>query len=270
MAMAEEGRNKARTAALGAFCLAVAGLVPLKLFLLGGLAWILALLLVLRDPEASFRRRMGVLLGLVLLLAVAPIHTDTGTRHFITLGSCFLLALVGPTLVLGRSDPGTIRWNLLPQRFRLRDVIYVIVSFPLAWGILQIYFFHINPELPAHWKLPPAADHEQTWRLILGINCVGIWDELFFINTVYGILRSVFPRRLANLGQAVVYASVLSTMAFTGIGPVVVFLFALTQGAMYEGSRALIYVLFVHLVIDFFLVSAILHFYYPMGAMGVF
>jgi hypothetical protein len=68
---------------------------------------------------------------------------------------------------------------------------------------------------------------------------------------------------LANAAQAVVYASVLYTMAFTGIGPLVIYLFALTQGAMYEGSRSLLWVLIVHLVVDLFLVAAILHFYYP-------
>ena len=67
---------------------------------------------------------------------------------------------------------------------------------------------------------------------------------------------------MANAAQAVVYTSVLYDMAFTGAGPVIVYLFALTQGSMYDGSRSLLWVLLVHLIVDFFLVAAILHHYY--------
>jgi membrane protease YdiL (CAAX protease family) len=173
------------------------------------------------------------------------------------------VAVAVPGLLLHRSDPRVVVWRILPTRLRWRDLVYVAVSVPLAMGVLHLYFFRINPWLPTHWALPPTPDPAETRRFILGINLVGIWDELFFINTVYGILRSLFPRRLANAAQAVIYTSVLYTMAFTGIGPLVVYLFALTQGSMYEGSRSLLWVLIVHLIVDLFLVGAVLHFYYP-------
>jgi membrane protease YdiL (CAAX protease family) len=100
-------------------------------------------------------------------------------------------------------------------------------------------------------------------RFITGINCVGIWDELFFINTVYAVLRSLYPARAANLAQAVVYTSVLTDMAFIGAGPPIVFVFALIQGVMYERARTLLYVLVVHLIVDAFLVAAVLHYHFP-------
>jgi membrane protease YdiL (CAAX protease family) len=261
--------------ALLLFCAAVVCLVPLRQrhgaafsspwvpIVPGVLAWLGSAIAVRRDPEAAFRRRMPVLLGLAALLALAPIHTDTGTAHFITLGLCFLGAVVLPVLPLWRHDRGVIAWRILPSWLRWRDLVYVAVSVPLAMGVLHLYFFRINPWLPTHWVLPPRPDAGEIRRLIVGINLVGIWDELFFINVVYGILRSLFPRRLANAAQAVVYTSVLYTMAFTGIGPLVVYLFALTQGSMYEGSRSLLWVLIVHLIVDLFLVGAILHYYYP-------
>jgi hypothetical protein len=52
-------------------------------------------------------------------------------------------------------------------------------------------------------------------------------------------------------------------MAFTGAGPFIVYLFALTQGAMFKESDSLLYVLVVHLIVDAFLFAAILHHYYP-------
>jgi len=51
---------------------------------------------------------------------------------------------------------------------------------------------------------------------------------------------------------------------------VIVYLFALTQGVMYEKSRRLLYVLIVHLIIDAFLVLAILQYYYPDHSLPVF
>jgi hypothetical protein len=266
---------KRRIAALLLFCFAFVCLVPLRqrhadIFpypwvpvVPGGLAWFGVLALLLRDPDGAFRRRMGVLLGLVVLLACAPIRTSTDSRHMAVLGLFFLAVVVLPGLLLRRTDPGVIAWRILPRRLRWRDLVYVAVSVPLAMGVLHLWFFRINPWMPTHWVLPAAPDPEQTRRLIVGINLVGIWDEIFFINTVYGILRSLFPQKLANAAQAVVYTSVLYTMAFTGMGPLVIYLFALTQGAMYEGSRSLLWVLIVHLVVDLFLVAAILHFYYP-------
>jgi membrane protease YdiL (CAAX protease family) len=120
----------------------------------------------------------------------------------------------------------------------------------------------VNPDVPTHWVLPPDSNPEASWRLFIGINLVGIWDELFFVNTVYAVLRSIFPYRVANAGQAVVYSAVLTRMAFTGFGPILVFIFAVTQGAMFEDSDNLLYVILVHLIVDAFLFAAILSHYY--------
>jgi hypothetical protein len=237
-------------------------LIPLRLPLSGAVVFAAALFAILRDPEPAARRRLGVLAGCVAVLAVAPIHTDTSNLHFVTLGLPFLAVTLGPALVLGRTDPGVIRYRLWPRKFRWLDVFYVAVSIPLAWLAFEFYFKVASPEVPTHWVLPAQPDAEANWRLFIGINCVGIWDELFFVNTVFAVLRSLFPYRIANLGQAVVYTSVLTRMAFTGIGPFLIFPFALTQGAMFEESDNLLYVLLVHLIVDFFLVAGIFHHYY--------
>jgi len=136
--------------------------------------------------------------------------------------------------------------------------------------VIELYFFHLNPGIAAHWTLPPVYDSSAVHRLVAGINLVGIWDELFFVNIVYGLLRGVFPARIANPAQAVVYTAVLQDMAFTGHGVWIVYVFALTQGFMYEKSRVLLYVLVVHLIVDLFLVLAILQWHYPGQSPGVF
>ncbi|MCA9726544.1 MAG: CPBP family glutamic-type intramembrane protease [Candidatus Eisenbacteria bacterium] len=229
----------------------------------GVILWLGAFFFVLRDPEPAYRRRLGLLLGVILLLSFAPIHTDTSTPHFLSLGAFFLVAILIPTLVFARTDPGVIDYRLWPRKFRWIDLVYVAIAIPLAYLVVQLYFFHANPWMPTHWYLPPVYDDEKVWRLVVGLNGVGIWDELFFVNIVFATLRSLHDYRRANLAQAVVYTSVLYNMAFTGIGPIVVYAFALTQGSMYEQSRNLFYVLLVHLIVDAFLLEAIIRFYYP-------
>ena len=57
--------------------------------------------------------------------------------------------------------------------------------------------------------------------------------------------------------------AVLFDMAFAGIGPLLVYLFAITQGSMFEESENLLYVLVVHLIVDYFLYWEIIAGHYP-------
>ncbi len=211
----------------------------------------------------AVRRRLSVLLGCVAVLAATDINTSTENSNFLKVGIPFGLVILLPAAILGRTDPGVIRYRFWPRVRRHVDLIYTLLSVPLAWAVLQLYWW-LTPTLHLQWGLTPAtADGEEIRRLFLGINLVGIWDELFFVNTAFAILRSLFAFRAANALQAVIYTSVLFDMAFVGAGPVIVFLFAWTQGSMFEKSEGLVWVLAVHLIVDFFLVAAILEHYYP-------
>lgn len=256
-----------RTIVLVVFAAAVVLLLPLGLRLPGLVAWAVAVALVAFSRDGALHLHMGILLGVVLMLSYAPINTDLSPRHFVTLGIPFFLALAVPAAILKWKSPGTMDWRFFPKKLHKRDIIYTLIAIPGSWAIIWLYFFHLSPELPTHWPLPHPRDPDVVQRFIIGINCVGIWDELFFINTVYVLLRPLYPKRIANLGQAVVYTSVLYTMAFTGWGPVIIYLFALTQGIMFERARALVWVLLVHIIVDVFLVLAILHYHYPGGGL---
>jgi membrane protease YdiL (CAAX protease family) len=256
--------------ALIAFCAATVLLVPLGWYIPGFALWGLAAILTARDPDPRVRRNLGTLLGCIALLAFAPIDTRLDTRHMLTLFLCFASVIAGPVVVMRILAPDGLRWRFWPVHFSKRDIFYTALSIPLAWSVINLYFFHLNPDLASHWVLPASFNAHAVQRLVVGVNCVGIWDELFFVNIVYGLLRDVFPARIANAAQAVVYTSVLNDMAFTGHGVWIVYLFALTQGVMYERSRVLLYVLVVHIIVDLWLVLAILQWHYPGHAPGIF
>jgi hypothetical protein len=183
---------------------------------------------------------------------------------------CFAAVIFGPAIVMGVVAPGELTWRFWPVSFSPRDIGYTVLSIPLSWFVINMYFFHLNPDLASHWMLPASYNVNAVRRLVAGINSVGIWDELFFVNTVYGLLRGVFPARVANAAQAVVYTSVLYDMAFTGHGIWIVYIFALTQGVMFEKSRVLLWVLIVHLIVDLWLVLAILQWHFPGHSPGIF
>jgi membrane protease YdiL (CAAX protease family) len=259
-------REPLKRIALIAWALSVPLLIPLEQFALGGvlLAMSAAATWLTRDP--TFQRRFAVLLGCVALLSVAPINTRTDTTHALELGFFFALVVIAPWFLLRgeRLENGerVISYQVFPKRWSRLEIAYVFISAPLAFAGLSIYFA-LSPEVPFNWTLPSTPQDEPLLRLFAGINAVGIWDELFFINTVYAVLRSLYGFWWSNLAQAVLYVSVLGDMAFTGWGPVFVAILALTQGIMFERSRVLIYVLVVHLIVDYFLFQAIIAAHYP-------
>lgn len=248
--------------ALVFFCLATVLLIPFEVWIWGGMAYLAAVIFTFLARESTFQRRMGVLLGCILLLALAPISTETSNVKFLTLGLPFLLVVLLPALLMKKTDPEVITFRLLPEKFSKLEFFYTLLSAPLAYFAFKLYFT-LSPEVPHNWVLPAEPNNESLLRLFVGINMVGIWDELFFVNTCFAVLRSIFPFWRANLGQSVVYVAVLYDMAFRGYGPFFVLFLAITQGIMFQRSRALIYVLVVHLIVDYFLFQAIVETYYP-------
>ena len=246
-----------------AFALSVVCLIPLEQWIPGFLAFGVCLILLWRSKDPTLQRRLGVLLACVLTLAFAPIGTDTSNLSFLTLGVPFVAVLLIPWWTLRRSDPGVLDYTFWPRKFSLLETAYTLLSIPVAWLAFRLYFGVLSPEVPFNWTLPTVPTFEALARLFAGINLVGIWDELFFINTAFAILRSLYPLWAANLVQAILYTAVLFDMAFTGWGPLFVFALALTQGVMFERSKVLLYVIVVHLIVDYFLFQEIVEAYYP-------
>ncbi len=252
---------------LTTYVVATVLLIPAHQTIAGLIMLIACAAFVATDEEIKLRRRMGVLLGCVLILGLCDINPSLSNENFLRVGIPFTLVILLPFLIQLWGDQGIIRFRFWPKIWRKQDIIYTILSVPLAWFVLKGYAwgnqFFFDDELFRHWTLPPEADPESIKRLFIGINLVGIWDELFFVNTVFALLRSLFSFRIANAMQAVLYTAVLWDMAFSGCGFFIVFFFAWTQGSMFEKSESLLWVLIVHLVVDYILVALIVQTYYP-------
>ena len=116
-------RNAVRWTALVAFCLSTPLLIAFGAPIPGILAWGISLAATIATRDGAFQRRLGTLLATILVLALAPIHTDTSTAHFISLGIPFFLVIAGPEVFLGRPDPGVIGFRIWARGFRWQELL---------------------------------------------------------------------------------------------------------------------------------------------------
>lgn len=129
----------------------------------------------------------------------------------------------------------------------------------LGWLILPFYF--IGSGVYQNW--PVVDSPELIARLFVGVGAVGIWDELFFICTVFAVLLRHFPAWLANSLQAVVFVSFLWELGYRAWGPVLTIPFALVQGVIFLRTRSLGYVVTVHLLFDAVVFAVLVHAHNP-------
>ncbi len=199
-------------------------------------------------PDPSLTRDLSLIavgLGIVRTIPLAAeLDNPAMIRFTLALGG----AVIVPYLIsrfayrdratgfpwLGGGRWGRLHWTWLGS---------VIV---LAWLILPFYF--ISSGVYRNW---PAVDSpELIARLFVGVGAVGIWDELFFICTVFAVLLRHFPAWLANVLQSVVFVSFLWELGYRAWGPLLTIPFALVQGYIFLRTKSLGYVVTVHLLFD--------------------
>jgi membrane protease YdiL (CAAX protease family) len=133
--------------------------------------------------------------------------------------------------------------------------LYLIGVVVLGYFILPFYL--ISTGVYLNW--PDASDPSVFVRLFIGVNSVGIWDELFFVCTTFTLLRHHFPDWLANILQAVIFSSFLWEIGYESWGPLLTFPFAMLQGYTFKLTKSLTYVVSVHLIFDLVLFLALVH-----------
>jgi membrane protease YdiL (CAAX protease family) len=139
------------------------------------------------------------------------------------------------------------------------EILYIVITAFIAYLLLPIMLIstgsYVNwTVLPGFWNLTVAY---------LGLNAVGLWDELFFVSTVLGVLRRHLSFNTANLTQSVLFTSFLYTLGFKGWSIIVIFIFALIQGYIFKKTESLLYVVTIHLTFDLILHLALVYAHHP-------
>ena len=194
--------------------------------------------------------------GLVAMSAV-PITTDISTGHMVVMGTAMVLA-VGIPYAVSRfvTEDHAISFPLRSGQPWSTAEKWYLPAVPLL-GYAVLPFYMVSTGVFRNW--PAVSAPEGIGRLFLGTNTLGIWDELFFICTVFALLRRHLPDWQGNLLQAVLFTSFLWELGFHAWAPFFIFPFALLQAKLFAMTRSLTYIVAVHLLFDFVLFLVLVH-----------
>ncbi|HJX77411.1 CPBP family intramembrane glutamic endopeptidase [Glutamicibacter sp.] len=211
--------------------------------------------------DRRLARHLALIAAGLAIISLVPLNADLSLGHMALMGSALALAVVVPWLV----SRFVYREKIIKfpvntgRKWPLTAKLYLLGVVALGYFILPVYLISTG----AYQNWPDASDPTIFWRLFLGVNSVGIWDELFFICTTFTLLRQHFPDWLANLLQAVIFSSFLWEIGYQSWGPLLTFPFALLQGYTFKLTKSLTYVISVHLIFDFVLFLALVHAHNP-------
>jgi membrane protease YdiL (CAAX protease family) len=220
----------------------------------------LCLISALIIDRRLFKDLVLIAAGMVIISAV-PLDSDISVGHMVQMGSALALAVLVPY--------GVSRWVYRDhavrfpvntgQRWSRAERLYLVFIVALGYAILPFYM--ISTGVYQNW--PDVSEPDALLRLFIGINAVGIWDELFFVCTTFTLLRRHFPDWLANLLQAFVFSAFLWELGYHAWGPLLTYPLDLLQGYTFKRTKSLTYVVSVHLLFDLVLFLVLVHAHNP-------
>jgi len=199
-----------------------------------------------------------LLIGVGLaIVGTISVEADISYPNMALMGTVLSLAVAVPFLL----DRYVYRRRVIVfplrtgQKWTPLERSYLPAVLVLGWVILPFYFIRSGSYL--NWPAISAPD--EIGRLAVGVSFVGIWDELFFICTIFALLRQHFPVWQANLLQTVIFVSFLWELGYRSWGPLLTVPFALLQGYIFTRTRSLTYVICVHLLFDLVVFVVLVH-----------
>ncbi|MGK3948055.1 CPBP family intramembrane glutamic endopeptidase [Microbacterium sp. K2] len=220
---------------------------------------------VSRQP--SLTRDLSLIALGMLIVSVIPLAAELDNlamlRFTLALGGAVAVPYVVSRFVF-RDRAISFPWRAHKRWGRLQWG-WLVAVLVLGWLILPFYF--ITSGVYQNWPVVDSPD--LIARLFVGVGAVGIWDELFFICTVFALLRRHFPDALANVLQMIVFVSFLWELGYREWGPLLTIPFALLQGFIFMRTHSLAYVVTVHLLFDAVVFAVLVHAHNP-GLLPIF
>jgi len=201
---------------------------------------------------------VAVGMSVVSTIPLAADLSDAGIARFaVALSLAVVVPYVLSTKVFG-DDVIRFPWRTGKRWNRFQWGYLAVV---VGAGYLLLPFYFLTSGAYANW--PTVTEPDEIARLFVGVNAVGTWDELFFVCTVFALLRRHFPVWLANPLQATVFVSFLWELGYRSWGPLLTIPFALIQGWTFSRTKSLTYVLVVHLLFDAVVFMVLVHAHSP-------
>lgn len=240
-------------------CLGAIFLIPLEQQQLGYTLLAFGAATLFAAPKGYARDLILVYMS-IGILGLTPIDTRITVPHMLLMGGLLLCAIGLPFLVTRYVyKEKSIKYPFSGHAWTKGQIGYILLAFALSYAILPFWMQTTQGYL--HWSFEATA--ASLGLLFIGTNALGIWDELFFVVTVLGLLRRHMPFFWANAAQAIMFTSFLYELGFRGWAPLVIFPFALLQGIVFKKTENLLYVIAIHLTLDLVLYLALINAHYP-------
>ena len=207
-----------------------------------------------------FRDLLLIALG-IAIVSTTSVEADISWDMFFLLGFVLTAAVATPVLLdrlIYQRQAIRFPW-ITGRRWTRLQWAYVIAVPVLGYLILPVYFIRSG----SYQNWPPIQTASEFGRFFVGVNAVGLWDELFFICICFALLRRHFPLWTANILQATIFVSFLWELGYRSWGPLLTIPFALLQGYIFTRTKSLTYVVLIHLLFDAVVFLAIVHAHDP-------
>lgn len=252
-------------------CLSAVLLFPLRIVLPGYVLVIAALVIAwLMDRSGRtqdlWRDLLLIASGMVIVSTVS-VEANIDWDNFFLLGFVLAAAVAVPYLLSRLVFKAHIIRFPWKAPWPWTRVQWIYLGAVLLAGYLILPFYFVQSGVYLNW--PAVTEPSEIARLFVGVNAVGTWDELFFICTVFALLRRHFPTWQANILQTIVFVSFLWELGYQSWGPLLTIPFALVQGFTFNLTKSLTYVLTVHLLFDLIVFLVIVSARNP-GALPIF
>ncbi len=201
-----------------------------------------------------------IALGQVIISTIsleADLSNEGILRFALALGGAVLVPWVISRFVFKER---VIRFPVATGR-RWGRAHWVYIGVVVLAGYLILPYYFISSGVYSNW--PDLEGSGDIARLFVGVNAVGLWDELFFICIVFALLKRHFSLWQANVLQAMVFVSFLWELGYRSWGPLLTIPFALVQGWIFARTKSLSYVVTVHLLFDAVVFMVLVHAHHP-------
>lgn len=211
--------------------------------------------------EEKFEHDLFLLYIAVSILAITPVSTSITYGHILIMVIGLFSALFIPyslSRVVYKENIIHFFFNH-KKKWSINEILYLFGVIAVTYLLVPVFL--IPTGVYHNWSVELNPDG--LFRLFLGVNLMGAWDELFFIFTVFAFLKRFFSFTVANIAQAILFSSFLYELGFHGWGIIVVFVFTFLQGVVFVKTKSIAYILTIHLAVDMILYLVLIHAYFP-------
>lgn len=200
------------------------------------------------------------------IMSIAPVSTKTTPIDMALMGLGMALALGLPYFISHRVYRDSLIHFKLDFRRKWRPVEIGAVVFAVfcCYSVMPLYFATTNGI--SHWQMGNLTDIVIVFVAVMGI---GMWEEFFFVATIFGIFQRYLPFFWANTLQATLFTAFLYQIGFREWIVPGIFLYAFTQGYVFYKYKFLLCNVIIHGLVDLVVFLILYNAVFP-GSLPIF